>query len=194
MLNKVAQSYQITFDVLQNVQLSESGRKLIDAVNFALGFIGISNLIKIHYFENREIHEVYDRLPSWQQTALTIADYLGSLSLILGALKSQPTIAIVKWSIQKILSPEQLLNMFLRNALYDGKVYKVMGLLSILLGIPATIKTFYTIYLWVNHRRSLLLEEQEEHFYTPLPINKSTKVDSMMQEWKSRLLLSSPDS
>jgi hypothetical protein len=120
---------------------------------------------------DREINDLYDDLPPWQQNAWKIADFLGNLSLILGGLNSKLTLSIVRWSIQKVFSPEQLERLLIVNVSGE-KLHQRIGILSFLLGVPTTLKTCYLIYSWARHPHVTRLEEQEEHFYTPIPIRK----------------------
>ena len=172
MFTKVGRGIHTTFEIIQTVRSSKIASNVIDFINFALGFVGLHNLIQTYYFKEREIEELYADLPSWQQSAWKIADHVGNLSLILSSMKSRTAIAIWQWSIQKIVSPEQFERFFGRQGHIPGeKVHKAMGIMSLLLGIPPTLKTFFAIYTWINQPHSPR-EEQDEHFYTPINVRK----------------------
>lgn len=174
MLSRIAQGFQ----TIWALQFSEKARVTIDYVNFALGFVGVYNLMETYYFKDREIKELYKDLPLWQQTAWKTSDFLGNLSFILAGLKSRPALALFRWSIQKIISPEQLTSFLSRHSYLSGeKLCRVVGLVSLLFGIPAALKTSYSIYCWIRHPQAKRLEEPDEHFYSPLPLKKVSKTD-----------------
>jgi hypothetical protein len=171
MLNKMTPRFQVIFEVIQKVQLSETTRNIIDLSSFALGFIGIYNLIKTYYFRNRKIDELNEKLPFWQQKARKITDFLGNLSLVLGGLKSRQSIAILKWSVHKITSYEQLQSLLgSQHFIHEEKILRTIGLLSLLLGIPSTLRTSYMIYSWAKRQDSSNLEEKNLHYLIFLPI------------------------
>jgi hypothetical protein len=177
MLSKIVQG----FEAIWALQFSEKARVTLDYVNFALGFAGVYNLMETYYFKDREIKDLYKDLPLWQQTAWKTSDFLGNLSFILAGLKSRPALAFFQWGIQKIISPEQLASFLGRHSYVSGeKICKTVGIVSLLFGIPAALKTSYSIYCWIRHPQTKRLEEPDEHFYTPLPINKVRKTDVVL--------------
>jgi hypothetical protein len=179
MLDKVAQGLQLSFDTFKTLQLSEKTRTLWDILSFGLGFVGFNNLVENYYFQDREVKEIYHDYPAWQLTAFKISDCLSNISLVLGGITSRPAISIWNWSAKALLTPEQLERFFgSLGHLPAEKTYRTICLLSFLLGIPATLKTFYLIYTWINYSHAKAEREKVEqqvdelHEYASLPIMK----------------------
>jgi hypothetical protein len=178
MFIKIVRGFQTAIEIIQTVRSSKIANNTLDIVHFALGFVGLRNLIKMYGFQDREIKKLYDDLPLWQQRTWKIADFLGNLSLILGALKSQITITVSKRVIQKVLSSDQIERFFgAQSHMPSKQVYQVVSILSFLMAVPATLKTFFSIYSRLNHLPPKSLEEQDENFYTPV---MPKKIDIMI--------------
>ncbi len=173
MLKQVARGYEMAFAAIQTVRSSETIQKTIDSTYFVLGFVGIHNLTKGYSFEDREVKE-YEDSPFWQHKIWKTVDLMGDISLILAGLKSRPTIAIWRWSAEKITGAQQI-ERFLNQSSYlsGNNIYKTLGALSLLLGIPASLKTLYFVYSWICHSPSKQIEEKDEHHFTPIPVRKS---------------------
>jgi hypothetical protein len=194
MLSKVVKGFEITYEALQAMRSSEAALHLTDAINFAFGFIGIQNLVKTHWLKSREIDELTEDLPPWQQRAWKIADFFGNISLILSGLKSPPAIAICQWSFQLILSSLDPLQKNNQLGLIQGeKILKIVGLISFLFGIPSTLKTLYSLYSWIKHRQ-VSPRKHDEHLYTPVPIKKLDMIIMMktVAETARKILKTSP--
>lgn len=177
MLDKVVQGLRLSYNTIQTIRFSEKTRNLWDLVNFALGFVGFHNLLEDYFLQDHEVAHVYQKYPEWQQTAFKISDFLSNISLVLGGITTRPAIAVWRWSAQVILSPQQLERFFGLNGMIPAnKAYRVITILSFLLGVPATLKTIYVIYTWIHYRRAKAEKEKVENddykIYTPLPVRK----------------------
>ena len=163
-------------------------------MSVAMGFFGAYHLIKTHYFEDREVEELYIGLPVWQQRALKIIDVLGNVSLILGALVSCPASALWKWGIQKVCTPEKIECLFgCKGYISGATVYRRTAMLAFLLGIPSTLKTIYLICRWVKNRYMPV----KEPIATPLSMDETdivvtARTISQIASRSARFVLNSP--
>lgn len=170
MLNHVTRGFRINLETLKMIPSLWTKRNAIDFMNFLRGFIAIRDLIRAQFFKIRDVKKFETTTTTWQKTIWKTADFLGNLSLILGAMKSRPGLALGKWAFKKILSPEQIVRF--GSQFSEQTLKQKLSSYALLLGIPATIKTCYAVYVWFHHPRSPPLEEQEEHFFTPIPLRK----------------------
>jgi hypothetical protein len=164
MLDRVAQGFQFSYEVIHYLRFSEATRNLLDLMNFAMGFVGLHNILKSPSLEDRDISKLSDNSSGWKQTAFKTADFLGSLSLIFSSMRSGPAVATWNWTVQFILSPEQLERFFGQQGyLPSEKMDRSLAMIAFLLGFPSTLKTIYTIYLWMTTPRLApeIVEEEE---------------------------------
>jgi hypothetical protein len=163
MLDRVAQGFQFSYDAFRHLRFSETTQNLFDLVSFAMGFVGLHNILKSTGFEDRDISKMYDNFPGWKQRAFKVADFLGSLSLIFSGARSGPAIAAWKWTVQVILAPEQLERFFGHQGFIPSeKMDRYFAILSFLLGVPSTLKTIYVVYHWITTPHLEPEEAQEE--------------------------------
>lgn len=162
MLNRIAQGFQFSYETLNHLRFSKATRNLLDLVNFAMGFVGLHNIVRGSGFEDRDISKINDDFSGWKQKAFKIADFLGSLSLILSSMRSGPAVAVWKWTARAILSSDQLERFFGHQGhIPSQKMDRSIAIIAFLLGLPATLKTIYTVYRWMTAPR-LKPEETEE--------------------------------
>jgi hypothetical protein len=175
MLNIIARGLQTYYKVMKAFNFSEKSQNFWEFFHFSLGFLGFHNLVSDYSLQEKEIDPIFQNYPLWQQKAFKTADLLGNLSLILGAMKSEPAITLWTWSSQAIFSKEQLERFFgAQSRLANHKVYRSIAIASFLFGVPSTLKTFYNIYIWIKAYRnkeevavSTLSSELDMSFQTP---------------------------
>lgn len=166
MIDKVAKGLHSSHEAIQSLRFAETTSSFFDLVNFAFGFVGLHNLVKGYCFDDRDISKSYENLPSWQQSAFKTADFLGGFSLIFRALNSGPAIAIWSWSAERLLSPEHLERFFGHQGFLPAdKIDRAFATAAFLLGLPSTIKTICSIYMWVTSPSFDSEAEEDSHTY-----------------------------
>ena len=104
---------------------------------------------------------------------------------------SGPALAIWNRSAPVVLSSITLAR------IPGNKIYYSLGVLSFVLGVPATLKTFYALYTWMKGPSSSIPQENEKKVkevqkyprsYQSLPIRKGNmitaiKVMSQTRKW-----------
>mgnify|MGYP001297399798 CR=1 FL=1 len=166
MLDKVVKSFQFSYEAIQSVRFAETTSTFFDLTNFAFGFVGLHNLVNGYCFDDRDISKSYENLPHWQQKAFKIADFLGAFSLIFRAVNSGPAIVIWNWSAKVLLSPMQLERFFGHHGyLPADKMDRTIASAAFLLGLPSTLKTICSIYMWATSPRFESEPEESSHHY-----------------------------
>lgn len=166
MIDKVAKGLQTSYEAIQSLRFAETTRTFFDLVDFSFGFVGLHNVVKGYCFEHRDISKSYENLPDWQQSAFNIADFLGGFSLISKALNSGPARVIWSCSARVLLSPEQLNVFFGINGFVPAaKVTRTIATAAFLLGLPSTLKTICSIYMWATSPRFESDKKEHSHAY-----------------------------
>lgn len=190
MLSKVAENIKHLYLTFSAFKQSEPIASLFGLFSFAMGIQAVHNLAKTYYFKDREVTELYREFPAWKQKAFKIADLLGNLSLLLDSLNSWPLIAVEKWTVQKILTPDQMTRFFGPKGLLPAeKIHSSFAITAFILGIPITLKILYAFSTWtLNQFR------REVRVYTPVPIDDIDMIITVKTATQvaQRMILNSP--
>lgn len=78
---------------------------------------------------------------------------LGHLSYVGAALTSQPILIAWRWSASHLLSADQIGHLLRNNSPFPVlRIYYLIQLGSLILGIPSMIYTSYQCSIWISHR------------------------------------------
>lgn len=187
MLSNIAHNIKHVYLTFQVFKRTEPIPSLIGLFDFVMGLQAAHDLIQTYYFKDREITEAYQEFPKWKQTVFKIADLLGNLSLLLEGIRSWPVTMVGKWTIQKILTPNQMSRFFGQKSLLPSENFLIT--LSFILSIPATIKLLYAFSVWMTNQFC-----RETQVYTPVSVSEVDMVLTVktVSQTAQRMILNSP--
>ncbi len=190
MLSKVAENIKHLYLTFYTFKQSEPIASLAGLFSFAMGVQAVHNLSRTYYFKDREIVELYQELPAWKQKAFKTADLLGNVSLLLDSLNSWPLIAVEKWTVQKILTPDQITRFFGPKGLLPAeKIHSSFATTAFILGIPITLKILYAFSNWALNQFY-----RKERVYTSVSVDEVDMIITVKTATRvaKRMILNSP--
>lgn len=141
MISHVSQQCRSIYHFAQEVYYLEPVQKVLHTSYFALGFLGAYNL----YNQFCGTQKIQKKIVSenWKYQSLAVIEVMGNLSYLVNGLTSRPGISLLKHTFKHLVSENQLARLFSHHHI-AGIQYA-----SFLLGLPATIKSTYTVGSWL---------------------------------------------
>lgn len=155
MLSTISNQCYSFYQNFRTFHNSEPVQNILGASYFAGGLYGVCHLAYMQFWRDREMAPLSSPSLTWQEKTCKIIDILGDISFILNGARSRPAVAIWKWAASQILSLQQLERLFGKSTLLSPQRLDSAALIaSMLLGIPATLKTTYLCYRWIQKTRA----------------------------------------
>lgn len=133
--------------------VKETTKKFFGGITLAFGIIELYDDIKECYMHLRSRITHKGPIYAWQCTAYKTLLLISKISLYTSALSTKPAALACSWVASRLFSSEQLSRYFGPNLNFASNPYHprhVISILSFLLGIPAMLKTFYDLAVWIK--------------------------------------------
>ena len=159
---------RIVFSFFNQPGIKESTKNVLGAITFIFGVIEVCDEIVDCYrsLANRT-HHPHQKGERWCYAALKVINIAAKISLLGSAITSRPGLNLTSRMVKCIFNDDQLLRYFGPNRCFAETPYHprhVASIISFLLGIPATLQTFFEAGEWLKNlitRRQQLNRKQE---------------------------------